>query len=170
MSDTVGSKWLALFTWAEGFKSLPYLDSVGVWTIGKGYNLEAHGIPPNLVKKILSKTGITEAEANVLLYNEIISCYKKARELFPNPQEPMLEVHWFVITDMIFNMGLGDDNHGFLSFKKTIAAMNRGDWEEAAAQMKDSNWYRQTKRRARRDILMLKKGRYLSEDELAQID
>ena len=37
-------------------------------------------------------------------------------------------------------------------FKKMIAAINDSNWDEAAAQMEDSRWYKQTTNRATRLI------------------
>jgi len=53
---------------------------------------------------------------------------------------------------MRFNLGPA----GFRQFKKMIAAVNAGNFIEAAAQMKDSRWYRQVKNRAETLTAMMK--------------
>jgi lysozyme len=49
---------------------------------------------------------------------------------------------------MMFNMGLPR----LSQFKKMKAAVDAGDWDEAANQMEDSRWYRQVQNRAERLI------------------
>jgi lysozyme len=60
--------------------------------------------------------------------------------------EELNDARRLVIADMVFNMGY----RRFLSFVKTNAALEAGDYSEAAAEMMDSKWYRQTGRRARK--------------------
>lgn len=50
----------------------------------------------------------------------------------------------FVIVSMIFNMGLTR----FRTFKRMIAAIERGDFERAAAEMLDSDWSEQVGHRS----------------------
>ena len=53
-----------------------------------------------------------------------------------------------VFINMAFQLG----GPRLRKFKKMIAAVNDGDWDEAAAQMEDSRWYKQTTNRATRLI------------------
>jgi len=55
---------------------------------------------------------------------------------------------------MVFNMGM----HTFLGFEKMIAALKRGDYEEARKQMLDSKWARQVGDRANRLAKMMEEG------------
>jgi len=163
------SKELEAAVWAEGFEPLPYRDSKGIWTIGIGYNMEAHGIPPDWVRPILSKIGITRAAAAHQL--EIL--WERAKDLaihevFPTKWPFFSDIQRFVITDMIFNMGLGDSKRGFLSFKNSIQLMKEGNWTQVCINLRRSKWYRDTKSRAKRDIQMLEKGRFLTDEELNQ--
>lgn len=68
-------------------------------------------------------------------------------KLYPNftdlPDDAQL-----IIANMMFNMGLPR----LSQFKKMKAAVDAGDWDEAANQMEDSRWYRQVPNRAERLI------------------
>lgn len=59
-----------------------------------------------------------------------------------------------VLVNMAYQMGL----HRLLGFKKALAAMLAGDFEEAAREMLDSAWARQTPRRARRLAEQMRTG------------
>ena len=53
-----------------------------------------------------------------------------------------------VLINMAFQLG----GPRLRKFKKMIAAVNDSNWDEAAAQMEDSRWYKQTTNRATRLI------------------
>ena len=59
------------------------------------------------------------------------------------------------------NLGLG----GFFKFKKAIAAIYDNNWQVAAAEMRDSRWYKQTPNRAKRLITMMETGKFLEDME-----
>lgn len=147
--------------WAEGFNPLPYQDSVGVWTIGIGYNMEAHGIPPEWVKPILDHTGITKDQAIEKLKKEWDSCASKAATIFGSDWSSFSDAQKFVVTDMIFNMGVGNRSRGFLSFRNTIEFMKIGNWRAVCNCLKSSKWYRQVGRRAERDIKILETNKII---------
>ena len=115
----------------EGFRSKPYGCSAGKLTIGYGRNIEDNGV--------------TEAEAEFLLLNDVTSAQF---ELINN-------FDWFrdlnvtrqgVLINMHFNLGL----NRLLKFKKMLAAVEAGFYDEAAIQMLDSKWAEQVGDRALR--------------------
>jgi len=115
----------------EGFRQFPYADSVGVWTIGIGRNLESNGV--------------SLEEARYLAQNDIEKITAALRQ----------RLHWFdthsecrqaVLINMAFNMGIG----GLLGFKKLIAALEVGDYQIAAEEMLNSKWAKQVGVRAER--------------------
>src|SRR3990167_1132384 len=115
----------------EGYRRFPYADSVGVWTIGIGRNLESNGI--------------SFEEAMYLAQNDIKRVTAELKE----------RLHWFdihsecrqaVLINMAFNMGIG----GLLGFKKMIAALEVGDYQIAAQEMLNSKWAKQVGVRAER--------------------
>lgn len=121
----------------EGLRLKPYRCPAGKLTIGIGRNLE--------------DKGITEQEARMLLKNDIQECLEDLFPLFEH-FAALPETVQQVLIDMRFNLGPA----GFRQFKKMIAAVNAGNFIEAAAQMKDSRWYRQVKNRAEALTAMMK--------------
>ena len=113
----------------EGLRLKPYRDTVGKLTIGYGRNLDDRGI--------------TEAEADYLLTSDVLDFMREVDTRLPWVPD-LDEVRRGVVYNMAFNLGVG----GLLSFRNTLAAMQRGDWTNAAEGMLDSLWARQVGRRA----------------------
>jgi lysozyme len=130
---------IAMVSQHEGLRLKPYRDSVGIWTIGYGRNLQ--------------DVGIRQDEARLMLENDLTVAMNDARFLFddfaaltPNRQR--------VLVDMAFNLG----RTRLAGFKAMWAALERGDYHAAAAEMKDSRWARQVGNRADRLARMMKEG------------
>lgn len=122
----------------EGFSSHPYLDTVKKVTIGYGRNIDDNGI--------------TQAEAEIMLRNDIARC--KA-ELAPYA--------WYVeqpagvqmaLLNMCFNIGIG----GLLGFRKMIMALTVKDYTKAAKEALDSKWALQVGQRAKDVALMIREA------------
>ena len=122
----------------EGLRLKPYHDSVGKLTIGVGRNLDDNGI--------------SEAEALMMLRNDIV-----------NSQQELERLRWFrqldsrrkdAILNMHFNLGLPR----LLSFKKMIAALEQGKWDKAADEALNSRWAEQVGERAVRISLIIRYG------------
>lgn len=124
----------------EGLRLKPYVDSVGKITIGVGRNL--------------TDTGILESEAYILLDNDILAATNEAQS-FPFFAK-LDSVRQDVLVDLVFNMGLPRVR----GFVKMLAALADGDWEEAAAQMRDSKWATQVGNRALELAQMIRSGAY----------
>ncbi len=123
----------------EGVKMKPYTDTVGKLTIGVGRNLDDRGI--------------TEAEAEHLLVNDIAVAQDDLdrnvsywREWPDNVQR--------AVANMCFQMGWTKLKY----FTNMWAALEADDWEAAAAEALDSLWARQTPERARRVADMMRLG------------
>lgn len=123
----------------EGLRLKPYLDTVGKLTIGYGRNLDDNGI--------------SEGEALFMLRNDIatsrreLSAYTWFRQLDESRQGAIINMH--------FNLGLPR----LLTFRKMIAALDRGDYERAADEALDSRWASQVGERAVRIANILRKGK-----------
>lgn len=115
----------------EGFKGFLYKDPVGVQTIGFGRNLEDHGI--------------TKAEAEYLLRNDIASAVSTANSIFDNFYA-MPDAAQRVIVNVIVNTGPA----GFRSFRHFIAAVQREDWRSAELELLDSQAAKQLPKRYQR--------------------
>lgn len=126
----------------EGFRPHAYKDSLGYWTIGYG----------TLIDERLGG-GITEAEARYLLMNRIGAVEVALDRNLPWWRE-LSEARQQVLAQMCFQMGISR----LLGFRKMLAALKAGDFEEAAQEMLDSRWAKQTPARAARLAAMMRKG------------
>jgi lysozyme len=122
----------------EGLRLKPYRCPAGKLTIGVGRNIE--------------DKGITKEEALFLLENDIrgVTTALERHDWFTK----LDDIRKKVVVDMAFNLGVG----GFLQFKKLIAALERGDYQAATAEMIDSRWHRQVGQRALRLERMMRTG------------
>lgn len=122
----------------EGKRLKPYRCTAGKLSIGYGRNLD--------------DVGITDEEAEYLLMHDIeraekdtekLPCYKKLNQTRKD-----------VLIEMVFNMGLPR----VLGFKKMLAALDAGDYSEAANQALDSKWARDVGERAKRLAYFMRVG------------
>lgn len=109
-----------------------YKCSMGVWTIGYGHAIKAS---ENF------DFGITEEQADAMLLEDIKVAQSYARQVHVDSHDEVNDV----LTEMIFQLGYS----GTKKFKKFLAALQVGDYNEAANQIIDSNWYRQTPNRVK---------------------
>lgn len=122
----------------EGLRLKPYRCKAGKLTIGVGRNLE--------------DKGLTEQEALFLLRNDID---KAVTDLEKHSWYIKLDpIRQKVLIDMAVNLG----TNGLLQFERMIAALEKGDYENAAKEMQDSKWYRQVKSRGVRLVEMMRTG------------
>jgi len=125
----------------EGLKLRAYLCSAGKITIGYGRNLDDRGI--------------SEAEANAMLDNDIMWAREEAKSVFP----------WFwqlgparqaALISMIFNMG----TPRLKCFSKMISALQKADYLVAANEMLISRWAAQVGKRAVELAEIMKTGQF----------
>lgn len=112
----------------EGIELKPYKCTSDKLTIGVGRNLE--------------DVGISEAEAEYLLLNDLSRFMKMANEF--DWYAGLNDARKAVIISMLFNLGRGGFNK-FLKFKQALA---EGDHLTASREMLDSRWAKQVKGRA----------------------
>lgn len=115
----------------EGVRLKPYRDSVGKLTIGCGRNLD--------------DVGISMTELDILLDNDVSRTV--AAVLAHLPWAVTLDpIRRDVLVNMAFNLGIA----GLMGFKKFLAAVQRGAWDDAVIEMLDSKWHEQVGIRAER--------------------
>lgn len=125
----------------EGTRLKPYRDTVGKLTIGTGRNLD--------------DVGISEAEAEILLANDLARAERELATLAPW-SAGLDDVRRAVLLDMTFNLGAG----GVAKFKRFLAAMERADWPDAATEMRNSKWWHQVGTRGSRLERMVVSGHW----------
>ena len=123
----------------EAVRTKPYKDSVGKLTIGVGRNLD--------------DKGLSKAEINILLNNDINDCESDLdrelpwwRQLSDNRQR--------VLLNMCFNLGIP----WLKGFKNMLRDVQNGLYDQAAVEMIDSLWARQVGGRAVRLAKLMKNG------------
>ena len=123
----------------EGICLKPYKCPAGKWTIGIGRNIEDNGI--------------TEAEAIILLMNDIERCKWEVETAFPWVSG-LNTARYYVLVNMCFNMGISR----LSSFKKMLTALRDGDYNTTSIEGLDSRWARQVGNRAIELMQTMKKG------------
>jgi lysozyme len=131
----------------EGKRLKPYKDSVGKLSIGIGRNLDDKGISAD--------------ECSLMLKNDIEEHCALLDKYLPWWRQ-LDEVRQRVVANMAFNMGIGPSAEHptgkLLTFKNTLAAMERGDYEAAANGMASSAWAKQVGTRSTRLVAMMRAG------------
>ena len=99
----------------EGLRLDPYKCSEGYLTIGYGRNMETNGI--------------SEAEAEFMLLNDLLACESELKtEGWYNQLD---ETRRAVVLNMAFNLG----KPKLMKFKKFIGALSNDDYETASKEM-----------------------------------
>lgn len=118
----------------EGLVLHAYQDHLGYWTIGYGRLIDKR-----------KGGGITKDEAAYLFSNDINTVLEELRwklVWFDHLTDPRKAV----LLNMAYQLGVP----GLLGFKRTLAMIQTGDYESAAANMLKSKWASQTPARAKR--------------------
>ena len=128
----------------EGAESCAYQDSLGFWTIGVGRLIDP--------KK---GGGLSQDEIEYLLDNDIKAKTREVLTALPWASR-LSEPRQAVLIGMAFQMGL----RGLLQFKRMLSAVEDGQFAEAAAEMLDSAWAKQTFGRAARMAKQMETGEW----------
>jgi lysozyme len=123
----------------EGLRLKPYHCTAGKLTIGFGRNLE--------------DKGITVAEAEYLLDNDVAEATEQAKTLVKNWDE-LSENRKSVLINMTFNMGIDE----MRNWRVTLGFIEAGDFKAAAYNMRLSRWFKQVGSRATELIKMMEDG------------
>jgi len=135
-------KLTAMIKRHEGFRSMPYKDSLGIETIGYGFNLD-----------VWMTQGMSKDEADAIINVKISAAEKEASEHIEgwnNLKEPRRAA----LIDMVYNIGITK----VLKFKKMLRAISKRDFKMAADEMLDSVWARQVGKRAEELSSMMRTG------------
>jgi len=113
----------------EGLRLKPYLDTVGVMTIGVGRNL--------------SSNGISNDEALYMLRRDLAG-FEAALENQFQFYKQLSKLRQWVLISMAFNLGM----KGLLGFKNMLSFMSLGNYHGASVEMLNSKWAKQVGQRA----------------------
>ena len=115
----------------EGFKSKVYKCTEGYDTIGYGFAIKDLIMDEDIAEKILIR--------------KLDRLSERIDKKFPFVKDLPIHVR-DVVVEMCYQLGVS----GFSKFKQTIALLRLGNFKDAADEMLDSRWSRQTPNRAKK--------------------
>jgi len=123
----------------EGVRFRAYQDSVGVWTIGVGHNLQSNPLSARVVDSILD--------------DDLTTVFQQLDHSLPwwTALDPIRQR---VLANMGFNLGIGR----LLQFTQTLRFIEAGAYDAAADAMLKSRWSQQVGQRAQRLAAMMRTG------------
>lgn len=142
----------------EGFEPSVYKDTKGKKTIGYGFNLDdkyvqnyLKNIGYNVNKLISGKVSLNESESKTILSDLYNKSYQAASKIVKNFKELPEEVQ-HTLADLNYNLGTTK----LRGFKRMLSALEKRDYKTAAEELKNSDYYTQTGRRAKAHYEKLK--------------
>lgn len=152
INPEVRSYLLKNIKYFEGYEPKPYKDTQGIPTIGYGINLTdpaniefiKKNTPYKVDQVLKGEVNFSEKYASRYVDNKINNVYKEAKNLHPNLDSYPAPVQ-NVILDLGYNMGTTK----LAGFKNFNSALQKGNYSKAAEELKNSNYYNQTGRRAK---------------------
>lgn len=100
-----------------------YQDSKGIWTIGWGWNIQAHGLPMDICEELLTRAIETARRQLIAAFPVLVS---------------LDEVRQDACVELVYNMGIAVVK----TFKNTMLHIEQGEWEAAATGLRQSKWYK----------------------------
>ena len=141
----------------EGRRNKVYKDSLGIPTIGIGYNLRNATAKQDLakvganLKEVLRGKELSEDQVNELFRMSLDRSLKDAKSYYPE-FDKLPDAAKGVLVDMSFNLGLTK----LKGFKDLKSALGKGNYNAAADAMIDSAWYKQVKTRGVRLVNIMR--------------
>ena len=126
---------------SDGMSCLLYQDKFGNWTIGFGRNLSAEGITIN--------------EAQTLLMHDITSHESDLSRSLPW-WHSLNDARQNALANMCFNLGI----EKLLTFTTFLNFMEQGEFQNAAHDLQNTEWYGQVGDRAHRIMLLIQSGEF----------
>lgn len=141
----------------EGLRLQPYRCSKGKLTIGIGRNIDDNPFT-DTEKKVIGdwQHGITTQAAFYLLRNDIERLEKELQRKI-NFWKNLSDERQYALLDIAFNIGVS----GLLKFKKMLAWLWMGNFEQAAIECLNSKYAKETGRRAERIANLIRTERFV---------
>ena len=137
-------KLLAMLKRHEGVETHAYECSEGKVTVGVGRNIDQAG-----------GMGLSDDEIDYLLQNDVERVVKELAAEYPWFND-LDDVRRDAMVDISFNLGATR----LRLFKRALAAMETGNYKEAATEFLDSRWAKQVGSRALELTDMISSGEY----------
>ncbi len=141
----------------EGVRNKVYKDTLGIPTVGVGFNLRRQDARDRISEvgasydDVLSgKATLTDAQIDALLATDIAECIADLRLILPFDTLP--PVARAVLVDLRFNLG----GRGLRGFTHTLDEIRAGRFSAAGDRLGKSVWALQVGRRAVENIALLK--------------
>jgi len=141
---TMSRTAVQILEFEEGWRESPYYCSEGYPTVGYGFKIGDKSAP-------LPVFTLPQAAGTAWLQELVGSLAWDLRDRMGSIK---LNDRRAVIISMCYQLGI----NGCFAFRKMWEAIDREDWSEAANQMLDSKWARQTPARAHRHATVMETG------------
>jgi len=142
MNLDLAKQWVSHW---EGTRLKCYRDSLGIATVGVGFNLTAAGARQTIANLgvdydglLTGAVGLAPEQVKDLLVGSVDIAASGARLLVPNCGE-ITEDRQIVLVDLAFNLG----QRKLSTFVRTLQCIREQAWESAAAELEASEWFEQ---------------------------
>jgi lysozyme len=125
----------------EGLRLKPYKCTADKWTIGYGRNIQDNGI--------------SVEEAEMLLRHDILTTTNLLLKSFPW-MSGLNDARISALINFTFNVGIGTVK----TFSKSLAALQLGNYDEAANEMMNSKWAKQVGSRSLEITDQIRSGKW----------
>lgn len=148
----------------EGLKLDVYKDTEGYWTVGIGHLLTKNPSKDVAIQELDKLVGrktlgkITNEEAQKIFLEDVkkvdqgIQSNSTLKPVF----DSLDPVRQDALRNMVFQMGVA----GVATFKNSLRLIQSKQWDQAAINLKQSKWFKQTPNRAGRVIEVMRTGTY----------
>jgi lysozyme len=137
----------------EGRRKKPYRCPAGKLTIGVGHNIDANPLPIDIKRHLEEYGSIDNEMIDRLLNQDIRIAVDGCKTIFPMFAE-FSDNRRMALIDFVFQLGFT----GARRFVRSVKAINAEKWEDAARYMGESLWARQTPKRAKEVIELIREG------------
>ena len=159
LSDVLTKDFYETLKKHEGVRNSVYRCSQGYPTVGVGFNLDRKDAKDKLrkvgldINQVLRGKKLTDEQIQELFYQDVQTAVQDAEKYVQNLHELPVEVQQVVI-NMSFNLGYPVLSK-FTGLKK---ALESGDFAQAAEEMKNSRWFKQTGDRSKQLYFIMKEA------------
>lgn len=145
------SQIVTLLKFEEGYRDVPFIDTLGYPTVGSGIKIGPKGASlASYIFRVPNQVG--ELWMQTLVNGKIYDMQK--RPLVADALRQCNEPRADILYSMAYQLGVD----GLAAFRETLKAVALGDFSSAADGMLNSLWARQTPARAKRHAAVMRSG------------